>query len=105
MILTSDHGENLLDHEPNFSHGKTLYDATLRILAAVRAPATALRRGIEPAVFENVDVLPTLAALLGMPARSDWEGRAFHPSAPPVREPTFAQLERTSPRGPPAGSS
>ncbi|MFN8179308.1 MAG: sulfatase [bacterium] len=94
MILTSDHGENLLDHEPNFSHGKTLYDATLRILAAVRAPATALRRGIEPAVFENVDVLPTLAALLGMPARSDWEGRAFHPSAPPVREPTFAQLER-----------
>jgi arylsulfatase A-like enzyme len=94
LILTSDHGENLVDHEPNFSHGKTLYDATLRILAAVRAPATSLRHGIEPAVFENVDVLPTLAALVGMPARSEWQGRAFQPEAPPDREPTFAQLER-----------
>lgn len=94
VILTSDHGENLTDHEPNFSHGKTLFDATLRILAAIRAPATSLRRGLEPAPLENVDVLPTLAALSNEPPKPDWEGRSFHPTTPAPREPTWAQLER-----------
>jgi len=94
LVLTSDHGENLTDHTPNFSHGKTLFDATLRIVAIVRAPATPLRRGLEPAVFENVDVLPTLSALLGETPSAADEGRSFHPIAPPAREPTWAQLER-----------
>ncbi|MBZ0269585.1 sulfatase, partial [bacterium] len=38
ILLTSDHGENLLDHEPHYSHAQTLYDATLRIVAALRMP-------------------------------------------------------------------
>ena len=93
LVLTSDHGENLTDHEPNFSHGKTLYDATVRILAAIRAPAFGLRRGLEPAVFENVDVLPTLAALDGETPDPVWEGRSFHPAAPPEQA-SWIQVNR-----------
>jgi arylsulfatase len=103
LILTSDHGENLTDHAPNFSHGKTLFDATLRIVAVLRAPATSLRRGLEPAVFENVDVLPTLASLLGEAPSDADEGRSFHPVTPAARECTWAQLERDFAMLTPAG--
>ncbi len=73
VVLTSDHGENLLDHEPNFTHGSTLYDSTLRVLWAMRGPG--IRAGeVRAELVENVDVVPTLAALLGSPASSDWEG-------------------------------
>jgi arylsulfatase len=92
LLLTSDHGENLLDHEPNFSHGRTLFDSTLRILAAIRAPRTALRRGVEPTVLENVDLLPTLAALRDEEPLVDWEGMSFHPRAPVRENPTVGQL-------------
>lgn len=94
LVLTSDHGENLDDHDPPFSHGATMYDATVRILAGVRAPAFGLRRGVEAAPFENVDVLPTIAALRDRPPHPAWEGRPFHPAAPAPREPSWVQLDR-----------
>ncbi len=94
LVLTSDHGENLLDHEPNFSHGRTLFDATLRILAAIRAPSRGLRRGLEPAVLENIDLLPTTWELLERDPPPDWEGTSFHPAAPERVRPTVGQLNR-----------
>ncbi len=94
LVLTSDHGENLDDHDPPFSHGTTMYDATVRILAGVRAPAFGLRRGVEATPFENVDVPPTIAALRDAPPHAVWEGRAFHPAAPPPRGPSWVQLDR-----------
>ncbi|MCA9751193.1 MAG: sulfatase-like hydrolase/transferase [Gemmatimonadetes bacterium] len=92
-LLTSDHGENLLDHEPNFSHGRTLFDSTLRIVAAIHAPGLGVSPGLEPVPLENVDLLPTLFAVLGRSAWPEWEGRSFHPVTPPAR-PTIAQLNR-----------
>jgi arylsulfatase A-like enzyme len=94
IAVTSDHGENLTDHEPNFSHGVTQFDATLRVLLLFRAPSAALARGIVPSVAENVDVPPTLASLLSREPHPDWEGRSFHPGRPPERLPTFSQLGR-----------
>ncbi|NNE44346.1 MAG: sulfatase, partial [Gemmatimonadetes bacterium] len=91
ILLTSDHGENLLDHEPNFSHGVTLFDSTLRILAALRAPgrvAPALRA--DP--WENVDALPQIAEVLGWDPHPDWEGRPL--AAPARTTPTYGQLNR-----------
>lgn len=76
LVLTSDHGENLADHEPHFTHGSTLFDATLRILTAIRAPQSP-RRGVEPIPIENVDVLPTLTDLLGWETPDEWEGRTL----------------------------
>ena len=94
LILTSDHGENLVDHEPNFGHGSTLYDATVRILAAVRGPGVGVRPRLEPAPFENVDVLPTVASWLGWPRHPAWEGRDFATSAPADDPPLYSQLYR-----------
>jgi len=94
VVLTSDHGENLLDHEPNFSHGATLYDSTVRILAAVRAPGRVRGGGLDPRPFENVDVLPTLADLARWDAEPAWEGRSFAAYDVPPLEMTVAQVNR-----------
>lgn len=94
IVLTSDHGENLADHEPNFTHGTTVFDATLRILTSFRAPFASLRVGLEARILENVDVYPTIAALLGEPLPKDGEGRSFHPTTPEALTLTFSQLNR-----------
>jgi arylsulfatase A-like enzyme len=105
FVLTSDHGENLTDHEPHFSHGRTLYDATLRVLTAFRG------KGIEPGALwggrvENIDVAPTVARATSTPEEPDWEGRCLldsTPAAPPdtiaasglhIESPAVAQLQR-----------
>jgi arylsulfatase A-like enzyme len=96
LVLSSDHGENLLDHEPNFSHGRTLYDATLRILLAMRGPAVERGRLVED-LTENVDVVPAIAAARGAPARAIWEGRAPRTSpgsSDAARAFSYAQLMR-----------
>lgn len=77
LILTSDHGENLRDHAPYFTHGSTLYDSTLRILAAVRAPGRTAPGVVDPRPFENVDFLPTLFDVLRAEPWDEWEGRSF----------------------------
>ncbi|MGQ0721085.1 MAG: sulfatase [Candidatus Eiseniibacteriota bacterium] len=93
LVLTSDHGENLLDHLPNFTHGSTVYESTLRVLAAVRAPGRAKAGVLDPSVLENVDWLPTLADLLGWERSEAWEGVSLGREVPADRL-AFAQLDR-----------
>ncbi len=93
VVLSSDHGENLLDHEPHFSHGRTLYDATLRILLALRGEGVERGR-LSSELVENVDVLPALASILGEAPRDDWEGRVPAHAGTPPRRFAVAQLQR-----------
>jgi arylsulfatase A-like enzyme len=93
VVLTSDHGENLADHAPEFAHGNTLYDATLRVLLAVRAPGR-VEPGLDDRIVENVDVLPTVAPLLGLAASPEWEGRNLFAARVAERPVTFGQLYR-----------
>jgi arylsulfatase A-like enzyme len=105
LVLTSDHGENLTDHEPHFSHGRTLYDATLRVLVAFRGEGIA-RGALWRGRVENIDVAPTVARATSTPEEQDWEGRCLQdpaPAAPPdtssaldlhIESPAVAQLQR-----------
>jgi len=77
VVLTSDHGEEFLEHG-QIGHERTLYRPSLMIPLIVRAP------GVEPRVVDApaglVDVVPTLADLLGLPSMPDWEGRSLLPA-------------------------
>ena len=65
LVVVGDHGEGLGDHgEP--THGQTLYDSVLRIPLIIRAPAVAPRR--VDAVVRQVDLMPTLLDLVGLPS-------------------------------------
>ncbi len=72
LIVTSDHGEELFDHQ-GFGHGFTLYDEVLRVPLLVRPPGGTQGEQRIDARVGLVDVPSTLLDLLGIPA-SDQEG-------------------------------
>jgi arylsulfatase A-like enzyme len=65
IVLTSDHGEQFLDHE-GWEHGTNLHDELIRVPLAIKAP------GFRPAVVEGqvqlIDVFPTLLDLAAVDA-------------------------------------
>ncbi len=65
VVLFSDHGEAFKEHGFLF-HGRTLYDEEIRATLFLRAPGVAARRVAVPVGL--VDVLPTLASLVGTTA-------------------------------------
>jgi arylsulfatase A-like enzyme len=73
LLLTSDHGEELLDHG-RVGHGGTLYDEVLHVPLLIRPPGGAEASRIAEPV-RLLDVLPTLAAAAGVPAPAGLEGR------------------------------
>jgi arylsulfatase A-like enzyme len=63
VVVTSDHGEELLDHGQK-GHGHSLFDELIRVPLIVRGPGAPAGAAIDcPAGL--IDLLPTLAALGG----------------------------------------
>jgi arylsulfatase A-like enzyme len=73
VFVTSDHGEEFLDHG-DFLHGRTLYQELVRVPLLVLGPGIpAGVRTREPVSL--VDLVPTISALLGIPAPDGVDGR------------------------------
>ena len=80
VIVTSDHGEGLGEHG-EATHGTFAYETTLRvplIVAQVGAPAERTARGaVIDTPARSVDIVPTIADLLGWPVAQAWAGRSL----------------------------
>jgi len=73
VVLTADHGE-ALGEQGEWTHGYLLQEATLRIPLIMSAPG-GLGRGFRfDKRVSQVDLMPTLLALLGIPAPTDLDG-------------------------------
>jgi arylsulfatase len=70
IIVTSDHGEEFGDHG-RVGH-KSLYNEVVRIPLLIRHPAAGGSRTDIP--YVNVDLLPTLAGMVGQPIPPDLDG-------------------------------
>jgi len=74
IIIASDHGEEFWEHD-NFGHGASLYDELLHV------PLIIWGGGLKPRVVEEqvamLDLVPSLADLLGMEPNPDWQGKSF----------------------------
>jgi len=68
VVLTSDHGEELGEHHPDYvgDHGHSLRDHLLRVPLIVRDPTRAAIPLRVAAQVRTIDVLPTVADLLGV---------------------------------------
>jgi arylsulfatase A-like enzyme len=64
VVLTSDHGEEFYEHRW-WQHGKTLYGEQLRIPLIIKL--TSGRRARSDRLVEQIDLLPTLLAQVGLP--------------------------------------
>lgn len=58
LILTSDHGESMMDHERWFRHGYQVYDELIRVPLLVRGPGFGKKRVSDPVSI--ADIAPTI---------------------------------------------
>ena len=89
VVLFSDHGEEFFDHG-EVEHGHSLYDELLRVPLIIKSPGLAARR--VPAAVSLMDVAPTLAELLGLPADAlggATEGRSLAGIAKGIADDSF----------------
>jgi len=99
VVLTSDHGESLCEHDYCYAHGETLYDDTLRVPLIFTLPGR-IRPGQRfPGNVSMIDVAPTILRLLGLGDRPGMDGIPLFPAgsdAPqpsPGREFLFAETD------------
>jgi len=79
IIVTSDHGESLTEHEIFFDH-HGLYDVTTHVPLILFAPKHFPEPQRIKALVQHVDLVPTLCDLLGVePKERAWDGRSLLP--------------------------
>lgn len=87
IVFTSDHGEEFRDHG-GWEHGKTLYDEQLRVPLVIKLPGARRAGTVRRDPVRQVDVLPTILDVLGLPVPEELEGRSLLAEpvspAPPV---------------------
>jgi choline-sulfatase len=78
IVITGDHGEMLGEHG-ELNHGFFLYESALRVPLVVRVPRARVspRQVDEPVSL--IDIVPTIAALVGAPAPKEAQGRDLSP--------------------------
>jgi len=90
VIIVGDHGESLGEHHES-AHGFFIYDATVSVPLIIRIPSAELRGKTVAAQVRNIDLMPTLCELLGLPEPGDVQGKSLLPliagrNAGPERE-------------------
>jgi arylsulfatase A-like enzyme len=72
VVVMADHGEEFLEHG-NLTHGGHLYEETVRIPLVIVGPGIPSGRRTDMA--QGVDLLPTIATMLGAPVPAGLSGR------------------------------
>ncbi|MBL0028486.1 MAG: sulfatase-like hydrolase/transferase [Rhodanobacteraceae bacterium] len=72
IVLLADHGESLGEHGER-THGLFVYDATVRIPWMIAGPGVAA--GVYPTLASQIDLLPTVLGVLGLPVPEGIDGR------------------------------
>jgi len=76
ILLTSDHGEGLYDHG-DYEHGLLLYRESLQVPLLLKLPFSDRGGSTVERTVGLIDVVPTLAALLGAEVAHDLPGRSL----------------------------
>jgi arylsulfatase A-like enzyme len=78
VVVTADHGEELMEHGAMLAHGRTLYRELVRVPLIVRLPGGAHAREINDLPVQLIDLLPSVLDYLGYPP-PDVPGRSVLP--------------------------
>jgi arylsulfatase A-like enzyme len=77
IIVTSDHGENMIDHQPYFKHGEALYHSLLNVPLMIKFPYQKESSVISTEV-RTIDILPTVFDHMGI-AYEGVDGKSLVP--------------------------
>ena len=78
VVINSDHGETLYDHECYFDH-HGIYDVTLHVPLIIRYPAKVPTGVRVPGYNQHKDLVPTLLELAEIPTEIAFDGRSLMP--------------------------
>jgi arylsulfatase A-like enzyme len=91
VVFTADHGEEFGEHEGKYHY--TLHGEVMRVPMIIKAPGLTPRVESEP--VEQIDLLPTILALLGVEAPANLPGRDLLGAArKPADAPIFMERDR-----------
>jgi arylsulfatase A-like enzyme len=76
IIFTSDHGEEMYEHNHYFFHSCSMYEGVLRVPLIMKFPNVIPAGKIVDNQVESIDILPTVLQLLKVPLRDEFEGRS-----------------------------
>jgi arylsulfatase A-like enzyme len=77
VVITSDHGEILYEHEYYFGHDIALYDECTMVPLVVKIPALGDVRHRVTGLVQSVDILPTVLEAVGLECPSEVEGKSL----------------------------
>ncbi|MCY1063496.1 sulfatase-like hydrolase/transferase [Nannocystis sp. RBIL2] len=83
-VIEGDHGEAFYQHAGNFAHSLFVYEENVHVPLAIVPPRGFAAPVRAPQVAGAIDVAPTIAALLEVPAPKSWTGRSLLTPAPGV---------------------
>ena len=72
IILTSDHGEEFLEHG-SVLHGRTYYEEMIQVPLVLRGPGVPVGKAIET-IVTLADISPTILTVLGQPVPDHMQG-------------------------------
>ncbi len=75
MIITSDHGEEFLEHG-KLDHGNNLYSELINIPLIIRLPQNMTKKVIDQPV-SLIDIMPTILSLLNIPSPKQTLGKSL----------------------------
>ena len=98
ILLMADHGEGLGDHG-EYTHGVFLYDETMHVPMLAAGPGIPAGKVITQQV-RTIDVMPTIADYLGLPAGDKVQGVSLMPAILENRavQSSYAYLETLYPK-------
>lgn len=74
VVLTSDHGESLGEHDYFFEHGAYLYEPTVRVPLIVSLPGRVPEGRVLDTQARTIDIVPTVLDLLGLEVPKGLQG-------------------------------
>jgi len=84
VVVNGDHGEAFFQHEGNFAHTLMIYEENVHVPLIVSVPGVTTSAIRAPQIASLLDIPPTIAELVGVPAPAAWEGRSLLQPRPRV---------------------
>ncbi len=85
IVVTGDHGQAFGYPHETYVQGRTVYEEDVHVPLMMWYPRRYKATARVPVVGSHVDLAPTIANLIGLPAAPDWQGRSLFDESHPHR--------------------
>lgn len=93
ILMTSDHGESMMEHERWFAHTYHVYEEIAHVPLLLRGPG--VEAGRRTQLVSGIDVAPTLLRFAGVEPPASWAGIDLRSEAPsPAERTVFIEASR-----------